>query len=87
MGIRKFLNKLSPSINPLLEEIRNSQTEDDINKTRSHLQNKIIDACKSTYKINMLEVARPPSWYTSKLEIEKNRLKAPGRRAQRIPED
>ncbi|GBM03546.1 hypothetical protein AVEN_95431-1 [Araneus ventricosus] len=84
---KKFLNKLKPSINPLLEEIRNSQTQDDINKTTSHFQNKIINACKSTYKTKKQEVARPPSWYTSKLEIEKIRLKALKRRAQRAPKD
>ncbi|GBN60024.1 hypothetical protein AVEN_29675-1 [Araneus ventricosus] len=55
---RKLLNKLNPSINPLMEEIRNSQTQDDINKTMSHLQNKIIDACKSTYETKKQEVAR-----------------------------
>ncbi|GBM65812.1 hypothetical protein AVEN_172663-1 [Araneus ventricosus] len=84
---RKFLNKLKPSINLLLEEIRNSQTQDGINKTTSHLQNKVIDACKNTYKIKKQEVARPPSWYTSKLEIEKNRLKELRRRAQRTPKE
>ncbi|GBN63707.1 hypothetical protein AVEN_125526-1 [Araneus ventricosus] len=84
---RKFLNKIKPSINPLLEEIRNRQTQDDINKATSHLQNKIIDACKNTYKTEKQEVARPPSWCTSKLEIEKNRLKALRQRAQRKPQD
>ncbi|GBM40820.1 hypothetical protein AVEN_137324-1 [Araneus ventricosus] len=68
----KFLNKLKPSLNPLLEEIRNRQTEDDIKKTTIHFQIKFIDACKSTYKTKKQEVARPPSWYTSKLEIEGN---------------
>ncbi|GBO01273.1 hypothetical protein AVEN_22289-1 [Araneus ventricosus] len=67
--------------------IRNSETQDDINKTTIHLQNKIIDACKSTYKTKKQEVARTPSWYKSKLEIEKNRLKTLRRRAQRAPQD
>ncbi|GBM11362.1 hypothetical protein AVEN_13587-1 [Araneus ventricosus] len=56
---RKFLNKLKPRINPLLEEIRNSQTQDDINKTTSYLQNKIIDACKSTYKTKKKKLPGP----------------------------
>ncbi|GBO16704.1 hypothetical protein AVEN_209462-1 [Araneus ventricosus] len=38
---RKFLNELKPSINPLLEEIINSQIQDDINKPTSHLISKI----------------------------------------------
>ncbi|GBL89666.1 hypothetical protein AVEN_104622-1 [Araneus ventricosus] len=69
------------------KEIRNSQTQDDINKTANHLQIKITDACYSTYKTKKQEVARPLSWYTSKLEIEKNRLKALRRRSQRAPQD
>ncbi|GBM03035.1 hypothetical protein AVEN_14547-1 [Araneus ventricosus] len=74
-------------INPLLEGIRNSQTQDNINKTMNNIQNKIINACKSTYKIKKQEVVSPPSWYTSKLEIGKNRLKAlRRRRAQRTPQ-
>ncbi|GBM33932.1 hypothetical protein AVEN_79827-1 [Araneus ventricosus] len=84
---RKFPNKLKPSINLLLEEIRNSQTQDDINRTTSHIQNKIIDDCKSIYKIKKKEVLRLPSWYTSKLKIEKNRVKELRRRVHRAPQD
>ncbi|GBL96561.1 hypothetical protein AVEN_114349-1 [Araneus ventricosus] len=83
MGIKE-----NSSINlNLVEEIRNSQTQYDINKTTSHFQNEIINACKSTYKTKKQEVARPLSWYTSKQEIEKNRLKALRRLAQRVPQD
>ncbi|GBM04344.1 hypothetical protein AVEN_146210-1 [Araneus ventricosus] len=78
---RKFLNK------PSMEEVRNSKIQDDMNKIMSHLQNKIIDACMSSYRIKKKDVVRLPSWYTSKLEIEKNRLKALRLRAQRTPQD
>ncbi|GBO29950.1 hypothetical protein AVEN_209775-1 [Araneus ventricosus] len=66
---------------------RNSQNEKDINEATNLLQNCVIEACNKSYRTKNQNLSPTPNWYTQDLEIEKNRLKALRRRAQRAPQD
>ncbi|GBO34981.1 hypothetical protein AVEN_90778-1 [Araneus ventricosus] len=55
--------------------------------TKPRAISKIMMPAREPTKIKKQEVARPPSWYASKLEIEKNRLKSLRRRPQTAPQD
>ncbi|GBM90624.1 Putative protein in type-1 retrotransposable element R1DM [Araneus ventricosus] len=82
-----FLKNLKPYVNSLLRAFRNSQNEKDINEATNLLQNCVIEACNKSYRTKNQNLSPTPNWYTQDLEIEKNRLKALRRRAQRAPQD
>ncbi|GBN82580.1 Putative protein in type-1 retrotransposable element R1DM [Araneus ventricosus] len=60
---------------------------EDINEETNLLQNCVIEACNKSYRTKNQNLSPTPNWYTQDLEIEKNRLKALRRRAQRAPQD
>ncbi|GBM29695.1 hypothetical protein AVEN_156882-1 [Araneus ventricosus] len=82
-----FLKNLKPYVNSILGAFRNSQDEKDINEATNLLQNSVIEACNKSYRTMNQNLSPTPNWYTQDLEVEKNRLKALRRRAQRAPQD
>ncbi|GBN48323.1 hypothetical protein AVEN_29737-1 [Araneus ventricosus] len=82
-----YLKNFKPHANSILGAFRNSQNEKDINEATYLLQNSVIEACNKSYRTKNQNISPTPNWYTQDLEIEKNRLKALRRCAQRAPQD
>ncbi|KAF8789079.1 putative 115 kDa protein in type-1 like protein [Argiope bruennichi] len=83
----KMLKSLQPNVTQIQQAINNSTTHQQLNEATTLLQEHIISACKNSYKLKTHKHNQQPNWFTPKLEIEKNRLKALRRRAQRSAED
>ncbi|XP_055944562.1 uncharacterized protein LOC129975527 [Argiope bruennichi] len=83
----KMLKSLQPNVRQIQQTINNSTTHQQLNEATTLLQEHIISACKNSYKLKTQKHNQHPNWFTPKLEIEKNRLKALRRRAQRSAED
>ncbi|GBN93849.1 hypothetical protein AVEN_28677-1 [Araneus ventricosus] len=82
-----FLRSLKSHVNYILGTFRNSQNEKDINEATNFLQNSVIEACNKSYRSKNQNLSPNPNWHTQDLEVEKNRLKALRRRAQRAPQN
>ncbi|KAF8766434.1 hypothetical protein HNY73_019499 [Argiope bruennichi] len=79
----KFQKQFQFHVEKLINIIKNCNTQQELNEFTSLLQATIIQACNKTFKIKNQPLTENPTWWTDKLEIEKKRIKALRRRAQR----
>ncbi|GBN74917.1 Putative protein in type-1 retrotransposable element R1DM [Araneus ventricosus] len=80
---KTFLNIIKPKIAILEDKIVYCDTPEYLNQITQELQNEIISACNKAFKIKSHNVISNPTWWTSRLEADKNKLQALRRRAQR----
>ncbi|GBM88565.1 Putative protein in type-1 retrotransposable element R1DM [Araneus ventricosus] len=80
---KKFLNIIKPKIAVLEDKIVSCDTPEYLNQITQELQKEIISACNKAFKIKSHNVISNPTWWTSRLEADKNKLQALRRRAQR----
>ncbi|GBM53317.1 Putative protein in type-1 retrotransposable element R1DM [Araneus ventricosus] len=80
---KKFLNFLSPQIEQISNQISNISSQQHLNDTTKDLQQLIINACNHAYKKKQVNFIPTPNWWNQALEVEKKRLRALRRRAQR----
>ncbi|KAF8784352.1 hypothetical protein HNY73_010040 [Argiope bruennichi] len=79
----KFHKQFKFHVEELISIIKNCNTQQELNEFTSLLQAKIIQTCNKAFKIKKQPLTENPTWWTDKLEIEKKRIKALRRRAQR----
>ncbi|GBM73337.1 Retrovirus-related Pol polyprotein from type-1 retrotransposable element R1 [Araneus ventricosus] len=79
----KFLNELRPHVPSLINNIRASRTESDVHSIAKSIQQEIITACNKSFKIKSIQIYQNPSWWNQKLEVNKKKVLALRRRAQR----
>ncbi|GBN19763.1 Putative protein in type-1 retrotransposable element R1DM [Araneus ventricosus] len=80
---KNFLKFLSTHIEQISHQISNISNQQQLNETTKALQQLIIRACDHAYKKKQVNFIPAPNWWTQSLEIEKKRLRALRRRAQR----
>ncbi|KAF8777628.1 Delta and Notch-like epidermal growth [Argiope bruennichi] len=82
----RFLNILGKDIYYLENKIATARNSRELNDATIVLQNSIINACNKTFKIKKQLLLTKPNWWTEKLEINKKKVRALRKRAQRAPE-
>ncbi|GBO23144.1 hypothetical protein AVEN_19061-1 [Araneus ventricosus] len=84
-GHQKFIQKIKSIEAEFLDQLSNSSTKAELDELINSLHIKIIEACKTSYRLKRQEMNRPPAWWTQELDINKKKVGALRRRAQRAP--